>query len=405
MLIAAAARRKSETMAMLAATLSNPIGENFEHAGRSYRRTIPKSFDKTSYGHEAPPVQVEDLHTGKVIAVGKDEHEAFWAWSVIEILRHTGIRVEELLEITHLAITSYQLPETGEVVPMLQIVPSKNNEERLLLISPELASVLATIISRLRADNDGAIPLTPRYDHYERVFGPRLPHLFQHRHGWSWSVPSPASVQKWLDQIVAHAGVTDAVGETLRYTAHDFRRMLATESVGGGLPVHIVSKLLGHKNISTTQAYTAVFDEELVRSYRAFLDARRAVRPDGEYREPTEEEWRDFHQHFEHRKLELGTCGRPYGTPCKHEHACIRCPSLHVDPRSRQRLVEIAANLRARIDEVRSSGWTGEVEGLTVSLNAAAAKIATLDRLRDHSGSGSRSVTGLGIPVIRDLHS
>ncbi|WP_259120258.1 site-specific integrase [Rhodococcus erythropolis] len=226
--------------------------------------------------------------------------------------------------------------------------------------------------------------------------------MFQHRHGWNWSVPSPASVQKWLDQIVSDAGVTDAVGETLRYTAHDFRRMFATESVGGGLPVHIVSKLLGHKNISTTQAYTAVFDEELVRSYRAFLDARRAVRPDGEYREPTEEEWRDFHQHFEHRILELGTCGRPYGTPCKHEHACIRCPSLHVDSRSHDRLAEIAANLRDRIDEARSNGWTGEVEGLTVSLNAAAAKIVSLERMRD---GVHRSSVDLGIPVIRGLHS
>jgi hypothetical protein len=26
-------------------------------------------------------------------------------------------------------------------------------------------------------------------------------------------------------------------------------------------------------------------------------------------------EWQEFQQHFELRKLELGTCGRPYGTP------------------------------------------------------------------------------------------
>lgn len=28
-------------------------------------------------------------------------------------------------------------------------------------------------------------------------------------------------------------------------------------------------------------------------------------------------------RHFELRKVSLGTCGRPYGTPCKHEHACF----------------------------------------------------------------------------------
>jgi hypothetical protein len=31
-------------------------------------------------------------------------------------------------------------------------------------------------------------------------------------------------------------------------------------------------------------------------------------------------------EHFDKRKVELGTCGRPYGTPCQHEHACIPRP-------------------------------------------------------------------------------
>ncbi len=63
----------------------------------------------------------------------------------------------------------------------------------------------------------------------------------------------------------------------------------------------------------TTEVYTAVFDEELVRSYRSFLDERRAQRPPAEYREPTEEEWTEFQQHFQARKLSLGECGRPFG--------------------------------------------------------------------------------------------
>ena len=94
------------------------------------------------------------------------------------------MRIEELLEITHLALVSYRLPDTDELVPLLQIVPSKSNEERLLLISPELASVLATIVKRLRDANDGKIPLVARYDHHERITGPQLPHLFQRRPYW-----------------------------------------------------------------------------------------------------------------------------------------------------------------------------------------------------------------------------
>jgi len=399
-LVEVAERHKSEQAALLAAVKATPIDATFEHEGRSYRRTVPKSYRKVSYSSDVVPDQVEDLSTGEIVDVGKVEHEAFWAWAVVETLRHTGVRVEELMEITHLALVSYRLPKTGEVVPMLQIVPSKTNEERLLLIGPEFASVLATIVTRLRRANGGTIPLTRRYDGHERITGPALPHLFQHRIGGTWQVPTANTIQKWLTGTLARTGLQDASGQPLHYTPHDFRRMFATEALTGGLPVHIVSRLLGHKHINTTQAYTAVFDEQLVRTYRAFLDARRAQRPDEEYREPTDEEWRDFQQHFELRKLELGTCGRPYGTPCKHEHACIRCPSLRVDPRARRRLTEIIANLRDRIVEAQTNGWTGEAEGLNVSLNAAAAKLVSLDRMHARVADGAGTITDLGVPVI-----
>jgi hypothetical protein len=60
-------------------------------------------------------------------------------------------------------------------------------------------------------------------------------------------------------------------------------------------------------------------------------------------------------RNFEKRKLELGTCGRPYGTPCAHEHACIRCPMLRPDPSARGRLTQIIANLADRIAEARAT--------------------------------------------------
>jgi hypothetical protein len=396
-LVDAAERHKADQAAFLATTQGTPVDDVFTHRGRDYQRIVPAAYGKPYYRDQPAPDMVLDLATGERIDVGKVEHQAFMSWGLIEVLRHTGVRVEELLEITHLALVSYKLPDTGEIVPMLQIVPSKANEERLLLVGPELASVLAAIITRLRRLNGGSVPLTGRYDYHERLPGPALPHLFQHRHGWAWEVPSPTTVQSWLSEILALTGLTDAAGQPLRYTPHDFRRIFASEAVAGGLPVHIVARLLGHKNINTTQAYMAIFDEQLVRSYRAFLDNRRTQRPEAEYREPTDEEWREFQQHFQLRKLELGECGRPYGTPCKHEHACIRCPSLRVDLRARPRLVEIIINLNERVQEAKTNGWLGEVAGLNASLHAAAQKLAGLDRMRDRQPAGP---VNLGIPVI-----
>ena len=66
------------------------------------------------------------------------------------MLRHTGVRIEEMLELTHHSFCAYTLPTTGEAVPMLQVAPSKTDSERLLLVSPELGEVLAEVINRVR---------------------------------------------------------------------------------------------------------------------------------------------------------------------------------------------------------------------------------------------------------------
>lgn len=41
------------------------------------------------------------------------------------LLRHTGVRIEELTELSHHSLIHYTLPATGELVPLLQIAPSK----------------------------------------------------------------------------------------------------------------------------------------------------------------------------------------------------------------------------------------------------------------------------------------
>ncbi|MFJ9968722.1 tyrosine-type recombinase/integrase [Streptomyces avermitilis] len=155
-----------------------------------------------------------------------------------------------------------------------------------LLVGPELASVLATVITRLRGDNADTIPLVARYDYHELVTGPPLPHLFQRRTGWKRDVISTNTLYQLLNDTLARAALTDKRGEPLHFTPHDFRRIFATEAVAGGLPVHIAARSLGHTSTSTTEAYLAVFQEDLIRSYRAFLDQRRAARPEEEYRDP-----------------------------------------------------------------------------------------------------------------------
>ncbi len=306
---------------LTAAAQATPVGGEFDLDGETYQRVTAEN-DRgrglTGAGH----LRVLRVSDGQRLNLTRDEEEAFWTWAIVDTLRHTGVRVEELLELTHLALATHTLPDTGEIVPLLQIAPSKQDTERVLLVSPELAHVLARVVHRLRGDGDH-VPLVARYDQHERLTGPPLPHLFQRRHGTQRRVIAPEVVNRLLRRAIERADLRSPDGQPIRYTPHDFRRIFATEAVSGGLPVHIAAKLLGHRDLATTQAYVAVYQDDVLRHHAAFVHRRRAQRPGEEYREPTTEEWTEFEQHFTRRKLELGTCARPYGTPCRHEHACL----------------------------------------------------------------------------------
>ena len=144
-----------------------------------------------------------------------------------------------------------------------------------------------------------------------------------------------ATLRESISGALDGAAVTDAAGQPLRFTPHDFRRMFITDAVLHGMPPHIAQLVAGHRDINTTMGYKAVYPDEVINGHRAFIARRRELRPSDEYRVPTEQEWEEFLGHFERRKLSLGTCARPYATPCIHEHACLRCPLLRPDPAQR----------------------------------------------------------------------
>ncbi len=388
-LVRAADQWRTEAQALLAAARQTPPGQAFTASGQTLLRSVRPHADPDN-------IWAHDPDTGKQRLLTRDEDHAFWAWAIIEVLRLTGVRAEELQELSHHSLVQYRLPTTGELVPLLQIAPSKTDTERLLVVSPELADVLSAVISRVR-DANGAVPLVRARDHHERVWLPRSPLLFQRRLGTENHMISTGVVASLLDEALAHTGLTDSTtGETLHYTPHDFRRMFITDAVLNGLPPHIAQVIAGHRNINITMGYKAVYPDEAIQAHLAFLARRRALRPTEEYRTPTDEEWQDFLGHFERRKVATGTCGRAFGTPCIHEHACIRCSMLWPDPAHRDRLAEIRDNLIARIAEAQREGWHGEIEGLQISLAGAENKLGQIDRR-----APARAVD-LGIPSARN---
>jgi Phage integrase family len=389
-LITAAENRRARAAQLLAAASDTALGKEFTAAGEVLRRA-----ERTP--ETASHLWAEDPASGKRRDLKGEERRAFWAWAAVEVLRLTGIRIEELTELSHHSLIHYRLPSTRELVPLLQIAPSKMDEERLLVISPELADVLAAIVTRVRQPG-GGIPLVSAYDPHEKVWNPPMPLLFQ----WHWRLEdrplSAGAVRTLLNDALAGSGLTDAAGAPLRFAPHDFRRLFITDAVMHGMPPHIAQLVAGHRDVNTTMGYKAVYPEEVITGHRAFIARRRSLRPGEEYRTPSDEEWEEFLGHFERRRVALGECGRSYSTPCIHEHSCLRCPLLRPSPDQRPRISQIRGNLLDRIAEAEREGWHGEVEGLKVSLAGADAKLAQLDQMARRAAT-----TSLGMPAFGDI--
>lgn len=389
-LVAAAEAERSAAAQRLAALRAASPGEIFGVAGEKWRK--PERPGKSGCRTWA-----EDTLTGKRCDLGAEERWAFWAWAAIEVLRLTGIRIEELCEITHHSLVQYHHPRTRELVPLLQIAPSKTDTERLLVVSPELADVLAAVISRVR-DPDASVPLVAVYDHGEKLWSPPMPVLFQWRSGLEDRPITPNTARWLLNRALSRLPLRGPSGKPVRFTPHDFRRIFLTDAIMHGMPPHIAQLVAGHRSINTTLGYKAVYPEEVINAHRAFIARRRALRPAEEYRLPTEEEWEEFLGHFERRRVALGDCGRSYATPCVHEHSCLRCPLLRPSPAQRARIAEIHENLLARIGEAEREGWAGEVEGLRVSLAGAEQKLAQVDEMEHRKAA-------LAAPPFADVAS
>lgn len=372
---------------LLGAARQTDPGDRFRFRDRDYERIALAPGPRSTVRDWTEGVWIRDLADDMRINQTRREDYAFWTWAVVHTLYYTGVRLEELSELTTTALVLYR-PDGADPVPLLQIAPSKTDVERALVVSPELAHVLARIKTRVR-NADGKVPAISRYDHHERMLTEPLPYLFQRRIGTQRRVVSPGTIAAMLSNLVARAEMTDANGEQIHVTPHDFRRVFTTEALASGLPIHIVAKLLGHTSVVTTQGYAAVYDEDLMRRFQGFLTRRRALRPDDEYREPTQGEWDEFHRHFRERKVEWGSCGRGFRTPCVHEHACLRCSVLRVDPAQRERLEVVIENLQERLDEAREQGWLQDAEDLAVTLADAKEKHRRMNQ-----------VVNLGMPTI-----
>jgi hypothetical protein len=98
--VAAAEEQKRWAAVIFRFAAAIPEGQEFGFERAHDRRVTRRSC----YSDGAARPSVIDLATDQVLRLHHIEEVAFWSWATIEVFRHSGVRLEELLELTHLSI-------------------------------------------------------------------------------------------------------------------------------------------------------------------------------------------------------------------------------------------------------------------------------------------------------------
>ena len=192
-------------------------------------QSLPKTMAEAETGRLLDRAALEAAEAGK----GGDAVAARRMHALVEVLYATGLRVSELVG---LPVTVARRDER------FFVVRGKGDKERMVPLSPKAREAMRAWLA-------------------ERDAHPRLkdsPYLFP---SISDSGHLPRQVfARDLKGLAARAGISAA-----KVSPHVLRHAFASHLLQNGADLRAVQQLLGHADISTTQIYTHVLEERLVR--------------------------------------------------------------------------------------------------------------------------------------------
>lgn len=156
--------------------------------------------------------------------------------AIMEVLYATGIRLNELLplEVYHVDLAD----------KVLYIRTGKGRKQRVVPLGKAAAARLREYLEKIRP-------------YYARK-RPRQRRLFLLNTG---DALTPACLRTNLRKYRLHAGILKPV------SPHTFRRTCATHLLQAGVDIRYIQKLLGHRHLKTTQAYTKVMPVEIKQTH------------------------------------------------------------------------------------------------------------------------------------------
>ncbi|WP_157162893.1 hypothetical protein [Actinoalloteichus spitiensis] len=106
----------------------------------------------------------------------------------------------------------------------------------------------------------------------------------------------------------------------------------------------------------------------------AFLDQRRELRPVAEYRDATSGDGAAFDEHFDERKVELGSCGIPAAHPASTDTPASAAPCRTSTRRCPPGSTNSKPTCSTAAPAPKPKGWAGEIDGIDMPLTFLRAK-------------------------------
>ncbi len=183
----------------------------------------------------------------------RDELERLYVWlqedknwdvwslfrlAVIFTLTTTGLRLGEFLQLTFGCI------QQRENERLIAIFIGKGNRKAEIDIHPATlrfcTSLYKTLYRRKPQPEDKLFPPIPLRTNKKRKEG---------------KVLEPADVQEELHKLERELNEGNVLGRQIELRPHLLRHYVGTQLAKSGMPIHRISKVLRHRDVSTTQVY------------------------------------------------------------------------------------------------------------------------------------------------------
>ena len=172
--------------------------------------------------------------------------------AIIEILLATGCRVSELVQIKISDINGNEL-----------IVHGKGEKDRKVYLTAKAQKAIEVYLNERNDKNPFLFPKMLCITVQKKVGSPKDSYKMA-ENICNEGHMDKSSIEQTVRRLKKRAGVKEAY-------PHKFRRTCATLALRRGMPIEQVSKMLGHEQLSTTQIYLDLNEEDLKMAHSKYV--------------------------------------------------------------------------------------------------------------------------------------